>query len=358
MSDTDISFVDKSLQMLLQAGKDYPNSNLDFSIAYISAVGVSLLQPLLKTTGRKRVVIGLAPINRLNAFLKLQDLDVEVYVYVAESRRVFHPKIYYGATNAQSWAMIGSSNLTQNGLSLNVERNLFITGQRHTEPFSSIETQLDTFRTQAYPFNRNVKRVLEKIEETWKYPKITEETYLRELVNAGLEPKPIVTDTMSIPVEVQEIALEALEDLMSSSRIVYSYQVLLLLIMLKRADRNGVFSMDEAANCFSRFYQLRIEAGLPIEKIRGSRSAEVEKNWNDIEDLKGTIKLNPFPRFESRGLLDLSGDTSYFTINPALFAIMAPSLKLSFRSRAIAKLAKHYSEDRQVIEDLVTKAIG
>jgi HKD family nuclease len=176
MSDADVNFVDKSLQMLLQAGRDYPDANLDFSVAYISAVGVSLLQPLLRTTGRKRAVVGLAPINRLNAFLKLQDLDVEVYVYVAEPRRVFHPKIYYGATNGQSWAMIGSSNLTQNGLSFNVERNLFIVGQRHMEPFSSIETQLDTFRAQAYPFDSNIQKTIDKIE---KSSKVTEEKYTK-----------------------------------------------------------------------------------------------------------------------------------------------------------------------------------
>ncbi len=358
MPDSDINFVDKSLQMLLQAGKDYPNANLDFSVAYVSAVGVSLLQPLLKTTGRKRAVVGLTPINRLNAFLRLQDLDVEVYVYVAESRRVFHPKIYYGATNAKSWAMIGSSNLTQNGLSFNVERNLFIVGQRHTEPFSSIEAQLDTFRIQAYPFDTSIQRVLEKIENKERFAKLPEDKYLQELRSAGIEPKAIDIGIIPIPQEVQNIALGALEDLIRSSRLEYAYQMLLLLVMLKHADINGVFSMEETAICFSQFYSFRVEAGLPIEKIYGSKSAEVEKHWNDTRNLKRIIKTNPFPRFERRGLLDLSEDVAYLIINPALLAKLTPSLKSKLRSEAIDKLATHFSEDRQMIEEMVIKAIG
>lgn len=354
MPDTDISFVDESLTMLLKAGKDFPDSNLDFSIAYISVVGVSLLAPLLKSTGRKRAVVGLAPINRANAFLRLQDMGVEVSVYVTESRRIFHPKIYYGTTNAQSWAMIGSSNLTQNGLSLNIERNLFIMGQRHAEPFSSIESQLDSFRTQAYPFNDDIKRIVEKIE---KLPRLTENEYLQELVRAGIKPKRITANVANIPLEVQQVALEALLDLTKTSRLEYSYQMLLLLVMLSQTGNNGIFSIEDTAVRFSRFYELRVKAGLPVEKFYHSRKAEVEDNWQNINRLKYLIKINPFPRFERRGLLDLSEDTNYFIVNPALLTIMIPTLKSNLRSVAIDKLAAHYADDRQKIEEMVTIAI-
>ena len=141
MPETEITLVDRSLQKLLQVGKEYPNSDLDFSVSYVSPTGLSLLRHLLKAAKRKRAVVGLCLINRVNAFLELQDFGVEVYVYVTDSIRIFHPKIYYGTTNGLAWAMVGSSNMTGKGLSLNVERNLFLTGYRHTEPFTSIETQ-------------------------------------------------------------------------------------------------------------------------------------------------------------------------------------------------------------------------
>ncbi|MGZ6367911.1 MAG: phospholipase D-like domain-containing protein, partial [Ktedonobacteraceae bacterium] len=78
---------------------------------------------------------------------------------------LFHPKIYFGKLNAQAWAMVGSSNLTKRGLSLNVEHNLFITGQRHTEPFISIEAQIAAFCSEAYPFDSAIEKELAKIEE-------------------------------------------------------------------------------------------------------------------------------------------------------------------------------------------------
>src|SRR2546430_16041123 len=118
MYDITTNFVDEPLKTLLKAGIDFPNSDLTFSVAYVSAAGVLWLQNLFRNARNTTIIAGLCTMNRVNAFLELQDLGAKVYVYVAESRKIFHPKIYYGATNAQSWAMIGSSNLTKNGLSL------------------------------------------------------------------------------------------------------------------------------------------------------------------------------------------------------------------------------------------------
>ena len=207
MPDRTISFVDKALQTLLQAGKDYPNSDLDISVAYISAIGALELEPLFKRSRRKRVVAGLCKINRVNAFRRLQDLGAEVYVYPTKPGKVFHPKIYYGTVNSQAWAMIGSSNLTQNGLSLNVERNLFIVGQRHIEPFTSIEAQMEIFRTQAYRFSNDIARKIKEIEQ--KIDKIiSDEEYTKRLIEVGIEPKADIIS--AIPDEVQKVALDNL----------------------------------------------------------------------------------------------------------------------------------------------------
>jgi len=60
--------------------------------------------------------------------------------------------------------MVDSSNLTKSGLSLNVEHNLFISGQRHTEPFISIEAQIAAFCSQAYLFDAAIEKELAMIE--------------------------------------------------------------------------------------------------------------------------------------------------------------------------------------------------
>lgn len=355
MSILDSSFVDKSLQALLKAGNDYPNSDIDFSVAYVSATGVSWLRPLIKKAKRKRAVVGLCTLNRVNALLGLRDLGVEVYLYVAKSKSVFHPKIYYGATNTQAWAMIGSSNLTQNGLILNVERNLLITGQRHTEPFASLEAQLEAFRAQSYFFDRDIQKTLVEIERKM-VKKISDEEYLEKLIDAGIKPRTEIVS--AIPIEIRQVALEALRRFARTTPLVHAYQMLLMLTILFRADKNGFLSVEEVIDCFLAFYNLRSNAGLRREVSSGSKQAVVENPYVTRSEMRQMLKNSPLPRFERKGLLDISEDNQYFIVNPALIAILTPSLEQELRSIAIRRIAEHFDEDELMIETMITKSIG
>jgi HKD family nuclease len=358
MPDTAISFIDEPIKALLKAGEDYPHSDIDLSVGYISAIGVSWLKTLFKSANRVRAVVGLCPINRVGAFVELQDYGVDVYVYAAGRGKIFHPKIYYGATNAQAWAMIGSSNLTQKGLSINIERNLFIAGQRLTEPFTAIEAQLEAFRSQSYSFDDEIRKRLQEVEKNIRKMNrsISEDEYAEKLIDVGINPKAKIGST--IPTEVQEVALETILEFAESTRLEYSYQMLLLLVILYRTDESGQVSVEEAARCFSQFYQLRKDAGLPVEKRKqGLRSAVVDKADLSLSRMSQIIKIDPFPRFERRGLLDLSEDKGHFIVNAALLAALLPQYKDDLRSIAIGRLAEHYEEDTLTIDAIVTLAI-
>src|SRR5258708_22726527 len=143
------------------------------------------------------------------------DCQVEVYVFVTSTYTLFHPKIYFGTLNVQAWAMVGSSNLTKSGLSLNVEHNLFITGQRHTEPFVSIETQIAAFRNQAYLFDSEIEKKLEKIEH-YLGRNISEVEYKKRLNAYGIKPKAKLE--LTIPAEAQQVALETLFEFTDARR--------------------------------------------------------------------------------------------------------------------------------------------
>jgi hypothetical protein len=214
--------------------------------------------------------------------------------------------------NAQAWAMVGSSNLTKRGLSMNVEHNLFITGQRHTEPFVSIEAQRAAFCNQAYLFDTETK--LRKIERE-PGGKKTDEEYKRRLYDYGIMPKAQLDIT--IPDEAQQVALEALFSFTENTKLEYAYQMLLLLVMLCRSDKNGRFSLDETALCFSEFYRLRREAGLPAEKSYGLKQAVVDNPNVTLSQIRQMLKISPFPRFERQGLLEVSEDDRYFVVNKA-----------------------------------------
>jgi len=118
--------------------------------------------------------------------------------------------------------------------------------------------------------------------------------------------------------------------------------MLLLLVMLKWADEDGEFSLKESALCFSEFYRLRREAGLPAEKSYGLKHA-VEDNPNASPlPTRQMLKTSSFPRFERQGLLDLSEDERYFVVNPALLEALTPTVRESWWRKAIGRLVEHF----------------
>jgi HKD family nuclease len=161
---TTVQTVDNALQQLLTTAKNFPGASLDICSGYISTNGISSLRTMFETARSVRAVVGLNSTNRLNAYRMLRSFGAQVYIYVAPPRTIFHPKIYFGTLETQVWALIGSSNLTESGMATNVEHNLFITGQRHTEPFSSLEARIESFIKQSYPFDREFEKSLLEVE--------------------------------------------------------------------------------------------------------------------------------------------------------------------------------------------------
>jgi len=339
---TTVQTVDNALNLLLQATKEFPYTSLDICTGYISTNGIFPLQDTLKSIHTSRAVVGLNPTNRLNAFRMLRGLGVQVYVYVAPPRTIFHPKIYFGASETQAWAMIGSSNLTESGMLTNIEHNLFITGQRHIEPFSSIEARIEAFIKQSYPFDREFEKSLLDIERKWTINQQPGK-YDEYVAASGIKPKERLE--LLIPDEVRRIALKTLYEFSRTTRLEYAYQMLLLLVMLSKSDTNGWFAVEETACYFMHFYRLRREAGLPPEKKRGSKLAVVDNPDTTLAEMCEMVKTRPFPRFERQGLLGLSEDGRYFLINPALIEDLTNEVRRDLRTLALRRMAEHFEQD-------------
>lgn len=355
MNETTVSAVDNSLAMLLKAEKDFPGYALDFCSGYVSTDGVLLIKKMLRSSPKARAIVGLNTSNRISAFQMLRDdCGVEVYVYVTRSFMLFHPKIYFGTLNAQAWAMVGSSNLTKSGLSSNIEHNLFITGQRHTEPFISIETQIEAFCQQAYLFDSEIEKVLREIERKHS-GNSSDSVYKNALFHYGIRPKTGLD--FGIPSEASQVALETLIEFTDNTVLEYAYQMLLLLVMLNRTNKDGSFSVEETANCFYEFYNLRRLAGLPIEKAYKTRQAIVDNINVSFAKIRYMLKTSPFPRFERQGLLDISDDGKYFIVNPALIVSLTPPIKEYLRKKAIGRIRQHFGEDEEIIEAMIKQAV-
>lgn len=353
----DTSFVTRPIDTLLKASQDFPGADLEICTGYITSSGVLTLQTILKSAGRTRAVIALIPSNRLNTFQLLQDYGVEVYLYPTAPYTLFHPKIYSGTLQAEAWAMIGSTNCTENGFFKNVEQNLFVSGQRHTEPFLSIESRISSFFTHAYRFDPSLEQSLNKIQQSLGHnPDVNK--FSRKLASFGITPK--TATKPSIPDEVSTVALETLKNFTKTTRLEYAYQMLLLLIMLSHGNPDGFLSIEKAVECFMDFYKERKLSGSIIEKIHDAKPAPVVHNIDTIKKykIKQMIKTSPFPRFERQGLLDLSEDGQCFIINPAIIAALTPADRQELRAIAIRRLAEHFEDSEKNIQMLIKKTIG
>ncbi|WP_376794343.1 phospholipase D-like domain-containing protein [Thermogemmatispora sp.] len=355
MSELRVQLVKQPLAKLTELARDYQGMELELAIAYVSPGGVLSLSPLIRAANRTRITVGVTPINRVAALRQLQGWGAEVFIYLATRGTVFHPKVYYGTRNGQAWAMIGSSNLTVNGLDLNIELNLLVQGRRVSKLFTDLEAFLEAYRGQAHLLTEDLCQLLEDAGRRLGH-QVKEREYADYLCRSGLQPAE--QPTLLIPENIQRQALEELVSYLQETRMVYAYQMLLCLVMLTRADERGFFSQSEAAACFRRFYQLRDQAGLPRERQRGERRAAIDDPELGERAFIEIIRIDPFPRFERRGLLEMSSDGDYYSVNPALMKALTPEVRVQLRELAIQRLAQHYGEDRATIERLVTEAIG
>jgi HKD family nuclease len=344
-----------ALAKLIEMSKTYSNYDLEICVGYISASGVLNLRPLFDAAKQRRVVAALNVSNSLAAFQLLQEYEAEVYVYPPDGYAIFHPKIYLGTTTNNAWAMVGSSNLTQNGLHRNVEYNLFHEGQRHTEPFVSIEAQVQSFRHQAYVLDTALEAELKKIDKAvWRSR--SESDFSARLKALGITPKR--QSPLSVPLDAQNAAIKTLMDFARDTYLEYAYQMLLLLVILEHLDENGQLPIKMAIDSFKRFYKHRINSGLSAEKLYRARRARVENDQISDSQMKTVIKEGPFLRFERQGLLDLDESGTYFIVNSALLPGLTPAVKASLRTLAIERMAEHYAEPTANIESMVSRTIG
>jgi len=120
--------------------------HLDIAVAWVRASGMAYLATslanFLRHGGALSVVVGIDIQNTTREGLQaLLDLEqhgrAETFVYHNEAGGVFHPKLYLFRNEEEARLIVGSNNLTQSGLYVNVEAGL----QVDTEIDASVVVQ-------------------------------------------------------------------------------------------------------------------------------------------------------------------------------------------------------------------------
>jgi hypothetical protein len=120
--------------------------SLDIAVAWVRASGMAYLSErlanFLRQGGRLCVIVGIDLQNTtregLQALLDLEHYGrCETYVYHNEAGSVFHPKLYLFRNEEEARLIVGSNNITEAGLYVNVEAGL----QVDTSADSAVVTQ-------------------------------------------------------------------------------------------------------------------------------------------------------------------------------------------------------------------------
>lgn len=109
--------------------------SLDIAVAWVRASGMAYLSDrlanFLRSGGHVSVIVGIDIQNTTREGLQaLLDLEAhghcETFVYHNEASGVFHPKLYLFRNDEEARLIVGSNNITQSGLYVNVEAGLQI----------------------------------------------------------------------------------------------------------------------------------------------------------------------------------------------------------------------------------------
>lgn len=91
-------------------------------------------------------------------------LNIDAYVFYQPSITIFHPKIYLFEGADKSELIIGSSNLTSQGLFTNVEASLLVSIDNRVETDRKIVEQLKDYFKGIFDFtDPNLKKLSKKL---------------------------------------------------------------------------------------------------------------------------------------------------------------------------------------------------
>jgi len=129
--------------------------SLDIAVAWVRASGMAYLSArlanFLRNGGQLSVVVGIDIHNTTREGLQaLLDLEqhgrCETYVYHNEAGGVFHPKLYLFRNEEEARLIVGSNNITESGLYVNVEAGLQVDTEVNAEVIAQALDALSSWK--------------------------------------------------------------------------------------------------------------------------------------------------------------------------------------------------------------------
>src|SRR5574344_1339834 len=142
-----------------------------FSVAFITAGGLSILKEYLKELEEKGIKGKILTTNylwftdpkALRDISRFKNIELRMFYIDENNKTGFHTKGYIFRFKENYKAIIGSSNLTQDALTVNNERNNLIVSTKHGTVIKDILSDFDRIRNNSTP----IEDVIDKYEENY-----------------------------------------------------------------------------------------------------------------------------------------------------------------------------------------------
>lgn len=120
----------------------------------------------------------------------------------------------------------------------------------------------------------------------------------------------------------------------------YSYKPVLVLALLHAGDKNGILTMNKAAQFFRAYHNDRRAKGIPAEK----KKCIYQRADITDQQIEGNIISNPVKVLVESGFFFYNEENEEFSISPEIWAVMDRKHKAVLTQICNQKL-KDYFED-------------
>lgn len=144
----------------------------------------------------------------------------------------------------------------------------------------------------------------------------------------------------NLKVHTDETIVEDFKQFIEEKNFTFSFKIVFMQAMLAVCDANGTAPIKAILTYYQRFYQARIEMGLPVDKETCIYSKEF---LNDTVALQRSMLENPFEKYERKRFVYYGKDIGLLAFNPILWQGLGEEDKIKIGNVLQENLQQYYA---------------
>jgi hypothetical protein len=267
-------------------GPGEPLAECWISSAYTSLKGARALKPLIADSRDKHAILGCNPQTEVTALQVLQDWGVAVQIMPDPPNGIFHLKCLYArGEDGRAWVLAGSANLTEGGLSRNIEAGFKVEGLATQPAIREARKFFDDLAEAAAPLTPDLLLHFKEVQKELR-------AAMRQAAPAamgsalGMDSSQALLLTPAGRHLVQQVDVNRFHHYIANTKMEASYKMVILPLLLQAPE--GRLRLVDLARKFAGFYRLLALGGHEPERGRMAMRRVHELGLKQVmETLKG-----------------------------------------------------------------------